>query len=121
MQTDEMWEQAINKLVSVTCSGSLEWQIDEPISSPAGAVTGHVYTSYVQGRKLAVYEFRYRYFTDEDEWELVPDVAIDFVTEDGTLEYRWPKLGPRWTLIDAIRRSVSGADEFLESFLGKKS
>jgi hypothetical protein len=77
-----------------------------------------VYQGEAMGRLIVVYEFDYEEYDGEnDRTRWTTDVAIEFVTLTGDVEYRWPRTSHRWLLLDAIRFVHSGADEFLEKFL----
>jgi len=130
MTTESEWEQAIEKLIIMTESRQLIWQADPKTKSRRENVEGDVYVAKVQGRNIAVYEYRFPYY-DEDSsgcsssvgaisgWEMRNEVAIEFVDESGVLQYRWPAVAGRWTLLDIIRCAVSGAQDFLKTFLAQ--
>lgn len=100
-----------------TSQGTLTWQEISDTKLFRENVVGAIYSGVVLGRALFVYECRYKDYTDEDHYELVPDIAIEFVDEKGALQWAWPKTPYRFQLLDAIRYQVSGADEFLKGFL----
>jgi len=122
MPTESEWEQATQRLIDLTESGQLKWEVNAHIKSQRENVEGDVYLANVQGRFIAVYEYKYQYYDEESSsgtsgWEMRNEVAIEFVDAIGVLQYRWPAVPGRWRLLDAIRCLVSGAQAFLKTFL----
>jgi hypothetical protein len=111
------WDPAVEKLIEHTLSNRITWNPHPGLSSQRDEVKGEVYTARVQERLVAVYEYRFRSYDDLDAWDWTDDVAIEFITHDGTLEWRWPQSAHRWRLLDSIRYQRSQAGSFLESFL----
>ncbi len=142
MASENEWARATEKLVEITNSGSLNWQIHPNLREQRDDIQGDPYFALVQTRFIAVYEFRFKFYTDEDSWEFRNEVAVEFIEMGGKLEYRWPstpkrsrstqrlfiEMGgkleyrwpstpKRWVLLDAIRCVVSRAPQFLKNFL----
>ena len=119
MPTDQDWAPAVKKLVALTESGKLTW--DRFIGFPPRAeeIVGDALSAFVQARRIAVYEYRFKSYQDEDTWSWETEVAIEFVTDSGDLEWRWPATRYRWLLMDAIRSQRAKAPEFLRDFLAE--
>jgi hypothetical protein len=113
------WDAAIDKLAELTERGDLEWDTvvnfhgrGEEVAVPP------VFEANVKGRKVRVYEYQYKHYTDADEWDWATELAIEFVDENGNLEYPWKgRLGSRLRLLDAIRYRTAQVGDFLEEFL----
>ena len=80
---------------------------------------GDPFHATVEGRPIAVYQYRFKRYEDEDTWFWESEVAVEFVGADGQLQWRWPATPYRWELIDAVRGQVAGAPGFLRSFLAE--
>lgn len=111
------WELAIDKLLEMTKAGSLKWRRAQNVGRED--LVGDVYESFVQDRRIVIWEYRYQAFTDEDQWHWDNDVAIEFVDKEGDVEWRWPETPSRWGLLDAIRYQLVGGDEFLKQLLNE--
>jgi hypothetical protein len=121
MPREPNWEAAVKKLAEQTEAGMIKWSQNTRVASLRKQVHGDGYEAVVQGRHVLVYEYRYRDFIDSEEYEWEDDVAIEFVTPQLELEYRWPATPYRRYLLDSIRYQVSGADKFLERFLSEEA
>ena len=115
------WKRATERLARLTVESRLEWvPFYELKARGEEKITEPVFLT-VNDRRVAVYEYRYRYFTDEEKWEWDNEVAIEFVNENLDLEYRWPQVAGRLQLLDVIRYQVSNADKFLKEFLAEEA
>jgi len=119
--TIDRWELAVNKLADMTRRGELTWTPTSNIAPPDAAsanLVGPAFVACVNGKYIAVYEYRYKYFTGEDEWYWESDTAIQFVdARTHATEWLWPSPRGREQLLDAIRYEHVGADAFLDSLL----
>lgn len=116
MPTDATrWDEAVVRLIELTNGGQLTWQ-----RSNVGRenTVGGVYLTEHNNKRIIVYEYRYRYYRDEDDWTWLEDVAIEFVDSDGNSEWRWPAVTLRHELLDRVRYTISGAEDFLHGLLG---
>lgn len=119
MLTDQDWAPAVKKLVALTESGELTWERFLVFPPRTEEVQGHAFHAVVQRRDIAVYEYRFRHYEDEGEWYWANDVAIEFVSPGGELQWRWPATPHRWALIEAIRAQLTQAPDFLREFLAE--
>jgi hypothetical protein len=93
------------------------WSTNQFLPSIRKNVVGDViYSAAVNGRMVVVYEYSYTAY-DVDGPTEENDVAIEFVDNMGNLQWQWPKLPYRWQLLDAIRYTLCGANDFLKTFL----
>jgi hypothetical protein len=67
--------------------------------------------------RIATYPYKYRSWYDEEHFDWVDDVAIELVEHDGGKLWRFPDVGQRFALLEAIEYRVSGAEGFVKSYL----
>ncbi len=108
------WKAAVERLLAMTQAHELRWKTSDLQREDA---IGAVYEAEVHGRRVAVWEFSYRHYTDEDNWIPSQDVAIEFVDELGRCQWRWPETSGQGRLLDAVQYQVSNANEFLKQLL----
>jgi hypothetical protein len=115
MSDSEQWEKVLTKLLEETKTGDISWSA---VSRPNREdIVGFAYAASVKNKRLFVYEYRYRHYSDENEWEYQTDIAVELVSPDGTLEWRIPPSRARHQLLEAIREKTSGAEDFLVEYL----
>jgi hypothetical protein len=120
MADENRWTEAVRMLSEQTEKGEVSWQqgLFPPDIRPYVTVSGDgIYSTVINGRKLIVYEYTYQNWIDSGNSTDETEVAIEFVDGEGKLQYQWPKLPFRLQLLDAIRYRVSGAYQFLDSFV----
>ena len=120
MSDSEKWADAIEKVTKMTDQGSLNWQQAGGIPMPnlvRDDVLGDIYVATVQGRWMAIYEYRDKSYLDDTNWHWEDAVAVEFIDNTGKLQWRWPFYPAAWQLLDAVKRQVTGADDFLRQFL----
>ena len=118
-QESANWDAAIEKLITMTEQGELEWRTVVGFQ-PRGEdiLVPPAFEADVRGRRLRVYEYEFKHYTDADEYNWQTGVAIEFVNERGGLEYTWPGgYFYRSRLIAAIRFQAAHVGEFLQEFL----
>ncbi|HZF49154.1 MAG TPA: hypothetical protein VE093_10925 [Polyangiaceae bacterium] len=116
------WSKAIEKLHHQTNAGAIQWEPgDETMiyrHFERDNIEGQAYFTELGDKHIAVYEYKYRTIDDFDQPTWTSAVAVEFVTGDGRIEWRWPVSGPAlFSLIEAIRFKTSGAEKFFEGFL----
>ena len=109
------WDDVVAKLARKTKQGLVDWERAK-LRTPAGEKQGIIYVAEVLGKRVAVYEYESRYWTDEDEFHWQSDVSIEFIDNEDRTEWRFPQTQGRWDLIDAIRYREAGAADFLRNF-----
>lgn len=117
---DKRWDEATEKLVQLTEFGEITWKAVDDVPCWHGndaRLRGRAYLTTVQNRRIAVYEYEFRYYTDADEWHWETEVAIAFVDASYQPEWIWPSPRARWKLLDVIRYRMAKADRFFEEFL----
>jgi hypothetical protein len=111
--------KAVQRLTDLTRKGKLVWSETSTLRSRREAVVGKVYTATYEGDRFAVYESRYKYYLDEDVWEWQPQVNIELIDEEGTLDWAWPENPEGWQLLEAVRFASSGAAKVLRKLAGE--
>lgn len=89
-------EKVILNLLKQTQEGKIEWAITSPepqfrylyLSTNDSVET--VYTAQINGQRLALYEERYRHYTDEDVFYWSARICLDVVNEEGTRLWSFP-------------------------------
>lgn len=114
MSDDDRWERIVGELVDKTRAGDLVWK-----ASPAAKredATSDIYEARVLDRDVVLYEYKYQYYIDEDEWHWVREVAIEFTEPLTDHTWRWPRTGKHYELLEAVKRQAFRADEFADAF-----
>jgi len=119
MPNELEWTHAVQKLVNLTELGEVHWSVNSSLAVKRENVHRDGFQALVDNHFIAVYEYRFRTFEDEDTWSWETDVAIEFVSIDGDPQWRWPATTNRWELLEAVRGSVVGANTFLRDFLAE--
>ncbi len=125
MPNEQEWTRVQKELVRQTEAGELFWDSKYFPPSIRKNVTGDViYSAAINGRMVIVYEYTYAVYDesgstlhDESGSTYEKDVSIEFVDNKGNLQWQWPQLPYRRQLLDAIQYRLSGAYDFLKSFL----
>ena len=112
------WDATVEKLFRMTVQRELEWTESPMVKRRVENIVGNAYETSAKDKSIAVYEYRYKHFINEEEWEWANEVSIEFVDGAGMMEWKFPQTGKEWDLIDAIRYQAARADQFLEEFLG---
>ena len=112
---------AVDKLIQMTRDDELHWLPSHDLCRRRSDTdfVGPAYLTDVDGKKVAIYEYRFQSFTDADEWHWDTGVTIEFVDQNYEPEWVWPSAKGRFGLLDAVRYQTSAADDFLNRFLAK--
>ena len=115
----DRWEAAVNKLVGMTEDGLLRWAPNDLLRHlrPDMALIGDAYVATVNGKQVAIYEYRYKYFRDAKHRVWETGLRIEFITPNLEREWTWPATHSRFLLLETIRYGGSQANQFLERFL----
>jgi hypothetical protein len=112
---------AVEKLIELTRNGELRWRPSHELCRRRSGTNffGPAYIADVDGKQVAVFEYRFQNFTDVDEWHWDTGVTVEFVDQNYETEWVWPSPPGRFALLDAVRYQASEADDFLNRFLAK--
>lgn len=118
---DDHWETIVAKLVEETIAGQITWsaQTAKDAAPPLAndGVKGPVYEAVISGKKLRVYGYEYRTYTDEDDWYMSSEVGIELV--NGPTVWQLPATEKRRLLLDELERHLTGADTWGIDFLSQ--
>jgi hypothetical protein len=119
----DSWTNFVDKLISRTKLGDLKWENYSKHTSRDNAC-GPVYMAEVRRERassntkhIGIYRSEYRYYTDEDEYEMRPDVSIEIVDNNGDRLWTLPDVRSRYELIDLVEYQVADVQSILKDFL----
>jgi hypothetical protein len=116
------YDKIVEKLARDTAQGDVKWSVVPYGAIDRNNVVGLVYQASVKGQDIVVYEYRYKHYDDQENWEYEREVAIEFTIGGGyALELRFPPTRARWSLLENIRAQASGAEDFARKFLTNDS
>ena len=120
MTTDTKINTLLVQLLKDTFSSSVRWVRTTPpryLSHATEEIVPLYFESEYMGLVVGVYEARYRYYRDEDEyyWMSEPRFAI---VQDGTVVFELRESSPALNqLFDAVRKQASGLDSIINGML----
>ena len=115
-------ERFISKLTQDTKKGEIEWgdQSNRKLVLPSTErVISKVYTTQIGEKKLRVYEYQIKHYTDEDEWDWIDRVRLELFDDDGATLFEFSYDYSLYKLFNAIRKANSGVDDFMKGFLNE--
>lgn len=113
----DRWTKFVNKLITQTAKGQLKWEDSSDKTSRKYAL-GPIFTAeIIEDKYVAIFRYEFRYYTDEEEYDIRKDVAIELVDEDRRELWRLPEVGERHELIDLLEFHEAGAEATLDEFL----
>lgn len=117
MSSDDQIERLLMQLVRETSMGSLRWELTEPHYFLNHATDDMVVTNFgakYNGLEVSVYEARYKYWRDEDEFHWSSEIRFS-VVKYGTLiaDYRKPSAAMH-QLFEMARTQVMDFDSLLK-------
>ena len=113
--------RTVLKLNDMTKSGDLVWKNwPYPIDSLSGMekITGNAYVASVSGKQFRIYKYQVRNYTDEDTWDWLPRIRLEFIDENGNGGWQFPADGRIVDLMETVLFKTSGASDFFDVFLG---
>ena len=122
--SDDKFEQAVFKIFRMTHLGELIWSRTTPPKN-LRAGTDSVFPLYFeasyQGRRLALYQERYRFFVPEMETERWAErVCLAMLGSDGDVVYEFPLTRQVHDLIEAVRYKESNVEGLLDELINFK-
>lgn len=79
--------------------------------------TSKLYITTIDEKKLRIYEFQYKHYVDEDEWLWNQRVRLEMIDANEEKIYEFGYNYSLNDLFNAVTKSNSGVDEFLDKFL----
>jgi len=112
--------RTVLKLNDLTKSGELVWKSwPYPTDSLTGMekITGNPYIASISEKRFRIYKYQVRNYTDEDTWDWLPRIRLEFVDENGNGGWQFPADDRIVDLMETILFKTSGASEFFDDFL----
>ncbi len=119
MATNREYTQLVSKLTELTQSKQIEWNRNASpasLQSPDNKVD-IVYVTDFKDKKLRLYEERYKYFTDEDEFHWADRVILEFIDQFNRHVWQFPEIRTIWDLLRAVKYEEAGVDSFIKQIL----
>jgi hypothetical protein len=114
-------QKVILKLNRDTKENKIKWSVVTNFipSSISGTevLVGSIYLSKVNDRSLILYKYRHRYYFDEDQYNLVDDIRLEFINKSGISEWEFPQDRAIDDLYETVRYKSAHIDEFFQDFL----
>ena len=110
----------ISKLTKETLRKNIKWtdkQNKGLILPHDERATSKLYIATIDDKKFRVYSFQYKHYTDEDEWLWNQRIRLEMVDNSEERIYEFGYNHSLTDLFDAVTKSNSGVDEFLDKFL----
>ncbi|MBM1191575.1 hypothetical protein [Pseudomonas weihenstephanensis] len=118
MNFDSDVERFLVQLVRETSIGNLSWSITPPHyfleNATEDLIPLNIGASY-NGLQVSVYEARYKYYRDEDEWFWTSEIRFSIVKNDTlVVDYRRPS-APLQQLFEMARSQAVGFDSIFRN------
>ena len=110
----------IAKLDALTGQSVLTWSIADPIGLelPHGdSVIGQVYECILEGQRFRLYKYSTRDWRDEDEFEWVERVNLDFMDVHDRTQYSTSDVAGTWGLLKTVQVKTHRIDETIDKIL----
>ncbi|WP_430317828.1 hypothetical protein [Pseudomonas nitroreducens] len=113
-------ERLILQVLRDTSKGDVNWQVGDPPESLIRGTDNYIplyLEAKYKGKDIAVYEVRYKYYRDEDDWSWSADVKFIMLSGDVVVletDSYSPALSQLFT---AARSDAAGLDDLLDDLL----
>lgn len=107
-------------LLKLTQEGTLIWTATEPspdITDGGNNVVKVMYVTRKDDRALRLYHYRFRSYTDEDEWHWDDNLALEVSDPQGISWWRFPGNRVIWDLLEAVKFKTTKVDEFIDKLI----
>lgn len=116
-------ERFVSKLIKDTKNETILWE-DIPnnkLELPSSErPISKVYTTEVNNKRLRIYEYQFKHYTDEDEWDWIERVRLELIDEEHATLFNFNYDYSLYKLFNAVRKANSGVDDFMKEFLNEK-
>lgn len=116
-------EKVIQRLLKQTQQGEIDWKRRSPapyfpyLIEATNDKVDVVYYAEVNGQNLALYEERYRYFTDEDTFYWSTRICLDVVSSMGERLWQFPSSIYLNDLLAAAAYKAANVPKILEDLM----
>ncbi len=121
MNVNENLSKLISKLTWETISGGVEWRFSSPPTQLTEG-TSDVISTYIsciyKGQRIAVFERKFKYYTDVDEWSWTMVIVFALINPFGRVIFESPDADVQINnLFNVARDNASGIDSIISNLL----
>ena len=111
--------RVIAKLNVESKEGNIQWS---SISNPRLPIRGDglidkVYQTQYKEKLLRLYKYKDKSWFDEDDFEPIERIRLEFVDDDGNADWDFPNVVGLWELYDTVRFQNSKVEDFFKEIL----
>lgn len=120
---NEKLTQFIIKLIKLTRSEELTWTpyIPKDKELPGGGVIlDKGYETTISDRNIVLYRYKYKYYTDEFNFDWFTKINLELQDSDGHTDYVFDFNNSMNDLYDIVREQTSEVLDIIDEFLGFK-
>ena len=115
-------ERFVSKLIKDTKNAVIKWNdnSNRAIVLPSSErAISKIYTTDVNEKKMRIYEYQLKHYTDEDEWDWIERIRLELIDSDDATLYEFSYDFSLYKLFNAVRKANSGVDDFMKQFLNE--
>lgn len=121
MSLDSSAAKLIEKLTWETISGKVEWSFDNPpeqlTSGTSDIISTYIRCKYKDRQHMAVFERRYKYYSDEDTWSWSATRVFVMMDNWGRVIFESDSEISINNLFDVAKNNASGIDGIIKSLI----
>ncbi len=109
------WLKLVSKLLEATQENTIRWTI-QPTPDNMRQLSDrvdHVCDTIYLDRNFRLYEYKTKHYVDEDRFEWVDGVRLEFVDFSGRALFEVPRTEGLWDLLRAVQYQTADIDSFL--------
>ncbi|HXT02334.1 MAG TPA: hypothetical protein VN915_16795 [Elusimicrobiota bacterium] len=123
MTQENKTARAMFLFLKLTQDGKLIWTAMDP--SPDTMEDGNkvvrvMYVAKKDDRMLRLYHYRFRSYTDEDEWHWEDSIALEVSDPKGLSWWSFPRNRVIWDLYEAVKFKTTKVDEFIDNLFSQQ-
>lgn len=116
---DSRFSNMVARLIEETARGRMSWHLSNPprnITDGTEDLVNLYFEGRFKGTPFAIYEIRYKSFTDEDSFYWASTVVLSILDEGDRVLWSQNNYKEINELYDDVRRKASGVDRLLDYF-----